>query len=53
MHHSKSYISLIARIAQTKKPMFFSTGAASIDEISEAVQVARQNGAEEILLSLY
>ena len=41
---------LIKRVALTRKPLFISTGAASVDEISEAVQVARENGAEEILL---
>tara|TARA_B100000035_G_scaffold313440_1_gene327133 strand:+ start:446 stop:1945 length:1500 start_codon:yes stop_codon:yes gene_type:complete len=41
---------LIKRVALTKKPLFISTGAASLAEISEAVKVARENGAEEILL---
>ena len=41
---------LIKRVASTKKPLFISTGAASLTEISEAIQVARDNGAEEILL---
>jgi pseudaminic acid synthase len=41
---------LIKRVASTKKPLFMSTGAASLDEISEALKVARENGAEEILL---
>ena len=41
---------LIKRVASTKKPLFMSTGAASLDEISEASKVARENGAEEILL---
>jgi N-acetylneuraminate synthase len=41
---------LIKRVASTKKPLFISTGAASLLEISEAIQVARENGAEEILL---
>ncbi|MDA9702924.1 pseudaminic acid synthase [Paracoccaceae bacterium] len=41
---------LIKRVALTKKPLFMSTGAASFQEISEAIQVARENGAEEILL---
>jgi len=43
-------IPLIKRVASTKKPLFMSTGAASINEITEAVQTARKNGAEEILL---
>lgn len=41
---------LIKRVALTKKPLFISTGAASLEEVSEAIQVARENGAEEILL---
>ncbi len=41
---------LIKKVALTKKPLFMSTGAASFQEISEAIQVARENGAEEILL---
>ena len=41
---------LIKRVASTRKPLFMSTGAASMEEISEAVQVASENGAEEILL---
>ncbi len=41
---------LIKRVASTRKPLFISTGAATMEEISEAVQVARDNGAEEILL---
>ena len=41
---------LIARVASTKKPIFMSTGAASMDEIAEAIRVARKHGAEEILL---
>ena len=41
---------LIKRVASTKKPLFMSTGAASLDEISEAIRVARENGAEDILL---
>jgi N-acetylneuraminate synthase len=43
-------IPLIKRVASTQKPLFISTGAASLDEISEALAVARKNGAEEILL---
>ena len=41
---------LIERIASTKKPMFMSTGAASVKEIHDALSVARKAGAEEILL---
>ena len=41
---------LIKRVASTRKPLFISTGAATMKEISEAVEVASKNGAEEILL---
>lgn len=41
---------LIRRVASTGKPLFMSTGAASMEEVSEAVQIARENGAGEILL---
>ena len=35
---------LIARIAQTGKPMIMSTGMANLSEIHDAVRVARENG---------
>ncbi len=41
---------LIARVAETKKPVIMSTGMASLDEISEAVDCARQHGAQDIIL---
>jgi len=41
---------LIERVAKCKKPLLMSTGAATLNEITEAVQVARKFGAEEILL---
>lgn len=41
---------LIKAVAQTGKPMFMSTGMASIEEIDEALVVARDNGAGEICL---
>ena len=41
---------LIAYVARKRKPMIISTGMASIDEIAEAVQAARANGCEEIVL---
>ena len=41
---------LIARAAQTKKPLLMSTGLSCISEIEDAVNVARKNGASDILL---
>jgi N-acetylneuraminate synthase len=41
---------LIKRVAQTKKPLIMSTGMATITEIHEAVEVARSNGCEDIVL---
>ena len=40
---------LIERVASCQKPLFISTGTASLDEISAAVSVARRAGAQEIL----
>jgi N-acetylneuraminate synthase len=41
---------LIRRMAQTDKPLIMSTGMASLEEIDEAVQTARQAGAKQIAL---
>ncbi len=41
---------LVAYIAQTKKPMIISTGMANLDEISEVVKVARENGCQDLVL---
>ncbi|MDD5595654.1 MAG: pseudaminic acid synthase, partial [Candidatus Omnitrophica bacterium] len=41
---------LIEYVAKTKKPLFLSTGMASISEIKEAVAVAKKAGAKDIIL---
>ena len=41
---------LIKAVAQTGKPMFMSTGMATVEEIDEALEVAKKNGAGEICL---
>jgi pseudaminic acid synthase len=43
-------IPLIQKIARTGKPMIMSTGMATVEEVEEAVQVARQAGATQIAL---
>jgi N-acetylneuraminate synthase len=41
---------LIKYVAQTGKPMIISTGMADLQEISEAVHTARENGAHDLVL---
>lgn len=41
---------LIECVAKAGKPILMSTGMASENEVAEAVEVARQNGAQDILL---
>lgn len=41
---------LIRKVASTKKPMIISTGMADATEIEEALQAAREGGAQDILL---
>ncbi len=43
-------IPLIKKIASTGKPLIISTGMATLEEIEEAVQTARQAGAQQIAL---
>lgn len=45
-----THLPLIAKVAQTKKPMIISTGLASEEDISLALQTAKDNGAKEIIL---
>ncbi|MFT5519450.1 MAG: pseudaminic acid synthase [Enterobacterales bacterium] len=41
---------LIAYVAKTKKPMILSTGMANVEEITEAVTTAKDNGCTEMAL---
>ena len=41
---------LIARVAKTGKPMIISTGMATQQEIKEAIETARNNGCEELVV---
>lgn len=41
---------LIKYVASTKKPMIISTGMADVNEIEEAIQTARDNGCEDLVV---
>jgi N-acetylneuraminate synthase len=41
---------LIKYVAQTRKPIIISTGMANLEEISEAVHVAKENGCQDLML---
>ena len=41
---------LIRKVARTGKPIIMSTGAANLEEITEAIQTARDSGANELVV---
>jgi pseudaminic acid synthase len=41
---------LVKYVAQTRKPMIISTGMANLDEINEVVEVAKENGCQDLVL---
>ena len=41
---------LVRYVAQTKKPMIISTGMANLEEITEVVKVAKENGCTDLIL---
>jgi len=41
---------LIKKVASTRKPIIISTGTGSLDEIEEAYECAKKNGAREVIL---
>lgn len=41
---------LIKYVAQTKKPMIISTGMANLQEITEAIETAKENGCSELAI---
>jgi N,N'-diacetyllegionaminate synthase len=45
-----NYIELLKKVAQSKKPVFLSTGASYLSEVDEAVRILRSSGCEEIVL---
>jgi pseudaminic acid synthase len=45
-----TYTQLLREIASTGKPVIFSTGLATIDEISETVEILTESGASEIAI---
>ena len=45
-----TYTQLLKKIASTNKPVIFSTGLASIEEISKAIQVLQDNGSGSIAM---
>jgi pseudaminic acid synthase len=45
-----AHLPLIAKVAQTGKPLIISTGMATLQEIEEAVECARKNGCKNLIL---
>ena len=45
-----NHIPLLKRIAQTGKPVFLSTGLASVEDLEEALATLRDNGCKDIVL---
>ena len=45
-----TYIQLLKEIAQTKKPVIFSTGLATLEEISTAIETLRDFGSKDIAI---
>lgn len=45
-----NHLPLIKKAAQTGKPLIVSTGMASVSELDEAVQTARENGCKDLIL---
>lgn len=45
-----NHLSLIRKVASTKKPMMISTGMATVAELDEAVRTAREAGCNDIIL---
>ena len=43
-------IPLIRRVSRTKKPVILSTGAATFGEINDAIEAAKESGAQEIVV---
>ena len=41
---------LVKYVAQTGKPMIISTGMANLEEISETVEIAKENGCQDMIL---
>lgn len=41
---------LIKKVAKTKKPLIISTGMATLEELKETVQVAKDNGCKDLIL---